>query len=79
MLGLFEKKYKYTTTMSVEGMMCGHCESHLSNELRKISGVEKVVASRKKKSITISSDIQLDKNLLKNIVIETGYDVISIS
>lgn len=78
MFGLFEKKYKYTITMTVEGMMCGHCESHLSNEIRKISGVEKVVASRKKKSIVISSDVELDKELLKNTVIETGYDVIGI-
>ena len=75
MFGLFEKKYKYTTTMMIEGMMCGHCESHIADALRKVPGVETVKASHIKKTAIISSDIPIDKEVLRKAVDDTGYEV----
>ena len=40
-----------TKVMTVEGMMCGMCESHVAEALRKVPGVEKASASRSKKGL----------------------------
>ena len=36
MFGLFEKKYNNTVTLKIDGMMCGHCEAHVADALRKV-------------------------------------------
>lgn len=79
MFGFGDKKYKYTTVMKIDGMMCGHCESHVANALRKVEGVEKVKVSHTKKTATINSNDVLDKEVLKKAIDDTGYEVIEIS
>ena len=32
-------------TVNVEGMMCGHCEAHVNEAIKKAFGVEDVVSS----------------------------------
>ena len=32
----------YKTTIKIDGMMCGMCETHVNEALRKIRGAEKV-------------------------------------
>ncbi|MBF1051276.1 MAG: heavy-metal-associated domain-containing protein [Peptostreptococcaceae bacterium] len=78
MFGLFEKKYDNTITLKIDGMMCGHCEAHVSDALRKVEGVEKVTASHTKKTAIVQSNKQLDKELLKKAVDDTGYTVVEI-
>ena len=78
MFGLFEKKYKNNITLKIDGMMCGHCEAHVSDALRKVQGVEKVTASHTKKIAVVSSDTEINKDDLKKAVDETGYTVLEI-
>ena len=75
---LFEKKYDNTITLKIDGMMCGHCEAHVSDALRKVEGVEKVTASHTKKTAIVQSNKQLDKELLKKAVDDKGYTVVEI-
>ena len=35
-----KKNYKYVTTMRIDGMMCGQCEVHVQENLRKVEGVK---------------------------------------
>ena len=78
MFGLFEKKYNNTVTLKIDGMMCGHCEAHVADALRKVDGVEKVQASHTKKTAIVQSNSPLDKEALKKAVDDTGYTVVSI-
>lgn len=75
MFGLGENKYKYTIVMTIEGMMCGHCESHVADAIRKVENVEKVKVSHFKKTATVYSNVLLDKDVLKKAVDDTGYEV----
>ena len=42
-----ENKEMTTITVNVTGMMCGHCEAHVTKAVREAFGVEDVVSDRK--------------------------------
>ncbi len=63
-----------TKVLTVEGMMCGMCESHVAEALRKVPGVEKASASRaKKEARVVCADSVTDAALLA-AVNATGYE-----
>ncbi len=62
-----------TKTMTVEGMMCGMCEAHVADTLRKVPGVSKVTASHSKNLVTIRSEESESDQALLDAVNATGY------
>jgi copper chaperone CopZ len=61
------------TTVAVDGMMCGMCESHINEVIRKNFKVKKVAADRSKAQAVIVSEETPDPELLKKVIGETGY------
>ena len=53
------------TTLKVDGMMCGMCESHVNEVVRKTVQVEKVTSSHTKGETVIVSAQPLDIEALK--------------
>ena len=47
------------TTVKVDGMMCGMCESHVNDAVRKAFQVDKVSSSHSKGETVIISDVPL--------------------
>ena len=47
------------TTVKVDGMMCGMCESHVNDAVRKAFQVDKVTSSHSKGETVIISDFAL--------------------
>lgn len=66
------------TTVGIDGMMCGMCESHVNDVIRKSFDVKKVSSSHSKKKTEIISEEALDEDKLRAVVDETGYKVISV-
>lgn len=66
-------KYKVKTTLTVDGMMCGMCETHIQDAVRKNFDVKKVKASHQKGTVVIMSEHRLDEEKLKDVIRETGY------
>lgn len=65
--------WKYT--IEVTGMMCGMCESHVNNTVRKTFSVKKVTSSRSKKETTVIAETELDEDALRTVISATGYEV----
>lgn len=65
--------WKYT--VQVDGMMCGMCESHVNDAVRKAFPVKKVTSSRSKKETTVIAETELDENALRTAISATGYEV----
>ena len=65
------------TTIKLEGMMCGMCESHVNDEIRNKFAVSKVTSSHKTGTTEIISDSQLDEAKLRDVIEATGYKFIS--
>jgi copper chaperone CopZ len=61
------------TIVGIDGMMCGMCEAHVNDAIRKEFDVKKVEASRSKKHAEIISEQELDAEKLKKVVADTGY------
>ena len=68
-----QKMWKYT--IQVDGMMCGMCESHMNDAVRKAFPVKKVTSSRSKKETVVITEMELDQETLRAAISATGYDV----
>jgi len=65
------------TTVGIEGMMCGMCESHIKDVVRKNFKVKKVSSSHVKSLCEIISENEIDESKLKKAISDTGYSVTS--
>ena len=66
------------TTLSIDGMMCGMCESHINDCIRSSFAVKKVTSSHSKGQTVILSEEPLDEDKLKDVIKETGYELTGI-
>ena len=62
-----------TKLITVEGMMCGMCEAHVNDALRKVPGVTKASASRSKKQALVECGEWVSDEALLKAVNDTGY------
>ena len=65
----------YQTTLKIDGMMCGMCESHINDTIRKAAPVKKVTSSHAKGEAVVLTDEPLDIEAVKAAVHATGYEV----
>ena len=67
------------TTMKIDGMMCGMCEAHVCDAIRKaIPAARKVVASRSKKEASFLTEEAVAEDRLKVAIDATGYTCLGI-
>ena len=67
------------TTLKIDGMMCGMCESHVNEAIRRDFKVKKVTSSHAKKETEIISEDALNEEKLKAVIEETGYQLLSVT
>ena len=68
----------YKTTLTIDGMMCGMCESHINQTIRQHFNCRKVSSSHAKGICEIISEEQPDEALLREEIGKTGYKVLSV-
>ena len=66
------------TTLSIEGMMCGHCQATVEKALKGVQGVSEVVVSLEDKNAVVTADESVNADTLKNAVVDAGYEVTDI-
>ncbi|HEX2046964.1 MAG TPA: heavy metal-associated domain-containing protein [Acidimicrobiales bacterium] len=64
-----------TTTITVDGMTCGHCVSAVQSEVGKIEGVTDVSVDLPSGVVTVVGDRAPDRETLRAAVEEAGYEV----
>lgn len=62
-------------TVQVEGMMCGMCESHINDAVRKAFPVKKVTSSHTKGETVILTETEIPEEALRAAIDQTGYQV----
>ena len=67
------------TIVSVDGMACGMCETHINDAIRAVFPVKKVTSSRAKKETVILSEESLDHEAVKRTIAGAGYTPLSIA
>ncbi len=62
-----------TTTISIEGMKCAHCQAHVEKALKEVAGVTEVTVSLENKNAVVTGDASVEA--LKQAVVDAGYEV----
>lgn len=65
-------------TVSIEGMMCAHCQKHVSDALNALEGVTADVSLEEKKA-TVKAEREISDEELKKAVTDAGYEVTAIT
>ena len=63
------------TTLKSDGMMCGMCESHMNEVIRKNFKVKKVSSSARDGETVIISEDPIDIPWAKKAIHEIGYEM----
>ena len=66
-------------TVKIDGMMCGMCESHINDAVRRAFPVKKVSSSHSKGETVIVTEINIEETALRSVVDATGYKVTSVT
>ena len=66
------------TTLIIDGMMCGMCESHINDTIRQAFRIKKAVSSHTKGTTEIISEHPIDEKALREAIGKTGYKVIEV-
>ena len=66
-------------TLGVDGMMCGMCESHVNDAVRKAFPVKKVTSSHTKGETVILADQAIPKSQLAPVIEKTGYQLTEVN
>ena len=67
------------TILKIEGMMCGMCEAHINDAIRKNFDVENVESSHIKGTTEVESVIPLPTDRLREVIADTGYKLTDIT
>ena len=69
-----EEESMIKTIMRIDGMMCGMCEAHVCDAIRKaVPEAKKVAASRSKKEASFLTTEAVNAERLKTAIDATGY------
>ena len=70
----------FKTILKIDGMMCGMCEAHVNDAIRKaIPEAQKVTSSHTKGESSFLSEAEPNVDRLKEAINETGYTVLSMN
>lgn len=66
-------------TLKIDGMVCGMCEAHICDTIRRaVPDAKKVRASRKRGEASFMAENVPDAEALERAIGETGYTLVSI-
>lgn len=66
------------TVLHINGMMCGMCESHINDVIRREFKIKKVTSLHSKGITEILSEEPLNEEQLRNAIKQTGYTLTEI-
>ncbi|GHU78072.1 copper chaperone CopZ [Clostridia bacterium] len=65
-------------TLRIEGMSCGHCEIAIQDAVRKLPGIKKVKASKRKGEVVTEYDSgAVSSAQIITAINDTGYRIVS--
>ncbi len=65
-------------TVKIDGMMCGMCEAHINDAIRRAFPVKKVASSHAKGETIILTEEPIGEAALRSAIDATGYRVLSV-
>ena len=66
---------KMKKVLSIEGMMCGHCQAHVEKALKAMDGVTSVEVSLENKNATVELSKDISDAEFKAVIEDAGYEL----
>lgn len=66
---------KMKKVLSIEGMMCGHCQAHVEKALKAMDGVTSVEVSLENKNATVELSKDISDAEFKAVIDDAGYEL----
>lgn len=63
-------------TLTIDGMACSMCESHVNDAIRNSLKVKKVSSSAKKAESTVIADDEIPESEFRRVLDPTGYKLL---
>jgi len=67
-----------TKTIGINGMQCNHCKMSVEKALNGINGVNQVIVDLENKNATITSNTNIDNEIITQVITEAGFEVVEI-
>lgn len=67
-----------TKILTINGMMCAHCQTRVEKALSSVPGVDKVEVDLAKKQAALTLSSNVEEETLKAAVEDAGYDLVEI-
>lgn len=64
------------TIIKVQNMKCEGCEARVTRVLMELEGIRHVEANYKEGTVTIQSDVELDRKQLKEILEDIDFSIV---
>ncbi len=71
-----EKGNSMQKTITVEGMMCGHCQKRVEDALNAISGITAVVVDLDAKTVSFEQAETVTDDMVTTAITDAGYEVV---
>ncbi|MBP5262099.1 MAG: heavy-metal-associated domain-containing protein [Clostridiales bacterium] len=76
---MFGSKKGVTTTLKIDGMMCGMCEAHVNDAIRKaLPDARKVKSSHRKGECSFVTETAPDEAVIRKAIEDTGYTLTAV-
>ncbi len=76
MLSSTPRTFIGSTTFTVTGMTCGHCQRAVAEEISAVDGVESVTVDPASGTVTVTADRPVDRADISAAVDEAGYALV---
>ena len=78
--GISERSLRVSTsTYTVTGMTCGHCEVSVREEVGDVDGVQNVEVSAQTGTLIVTASGAIDDAMIVHAVEEAGYSAVPVS
>lgn len=76
MLSSTPRTFVGSTTFTVTGMTCAHCQRAVTEEIGAVDGVESVTVDLTTGTVTVTTTRPVDRADIATAVYEAGYDLV---
>ncbi len=64
-----------TLIIKVKGMVCNGCENRIQNALKRVDGINEVLADYKQELVTVKTNLEIDKNVIYEKIEDLDFEV----
>lgn len=64
------------TTLKIQGMMCAHCQKHVTEALSAMQGVREVHVDLEQGTANVRADRDIPQTEFQKVIAEAGYELV---